>query len=206
MTHRAAVSARRTSTRASAVLACAVLALGLSACGDGDSSGGSDDSGSRSRAGQASAEEAYAAYAQAVRDDDVDAFRDVISDGFWSDLSPERTDTADYVHDQHWALEHDLLVLPDEPTKVLGAREVGLTDDQISGVGTQAGIDGLGADDLAVIVIEDAHVGVPEDCYDEPDAEECSPSDEARADASDVNLVVLRDGSTWRVAGMEPAA
>lgn len=197
--------ARRSSARAGAALACAVLALGLSGCGDDDSSGGSDDSGSGSGARYASAEEAYAAFAQAVRDDDVDAFRDVTSKGFWTDLSPERTDTADYVHDQHWALEHDLLVLPDEPTEVLGADEVGLTDDQLEAVGSQAGVDGLGADDLAVIVIENSHVGVPEDCFDEPDAEECSPSDEARAEASDVNLVVLRDGSTWRVAGMEPA-
>ncbi len=196
--------ARRTSTRAGAALACAVLALGLSACGDDD--GGNGDSNDKTGAGHASAEEAYTAFAAAVRDDDADAYRDTITEGFWTDLSPKRTDVADYLHDQHWALEHDVLKLPEEPDKVLSADDVGIIESQVESVGSQAGLDGLGLDDVAVIVIEDSHVSVPQECFDEPDAEECSPSDEARSDAKDVSLVMLRDGSTWRVAGIEPAS
>lgn len=190
----------------------AALVLAVAGCGDGDSSGsgdsdrrveidGASDEASDGASGGSGAD-AYAAFARAVRDGDEAAFGEAVRGEFWSDLTPERTNAADYLADLHWAFEQDLMPFPDA-AEVQTAAEVGVSDFEVGAIGRDLGIDDLSGEDVAAATVADGYVKVDDSCFDDPDPEECAPTDDRLR--QDLRVILVRVDDAWQVSGIEPA-
>lgn len=215
--------------RVSSAVAAVVLALGLVGCGDdsgsdaSDASGGSGGSvasgGSDGSPGSSSGspDEAYVAFVEAVRDGDADAFDAAVHDGYWSDVTEELDDNAANLAAHHWAIENEVMSLPDEPDEVrvgdeaLGAEGGGSADSYAEQIGELLGVDGLTGDDLAVIMVADAFdVGLTNRANEANCAEADKPIDECLddtepTDREDLDVILVRGDDGWQVFGTEPA-
>lgn len=195
-------------------LALAALVLGSAGCGSDDSDGGSGGPGG---SGADTAEAAYTAFVEAIRDDDADAFDAAVHDGYWSDLTEKQDDNEANLAAHHWAVDNEVMSLPDDPGEVrvgdeaLGPHASSNADSYAAQVGELLGVDGLTGDDLALVTVADGYdVGLTNAARDATCAEDDQPIDECLEDSEpterqDLDVILIRGDDGWKVFGTEPS-
>lgn len=226
------MTATRRGRRVACGVALVVLALGAVGCGGdsgGSDGGGTSGSGSSDAASsdagspagstaENTPEEAYTAFVEAIRAEDASALDAAVTEGYWSDLMGDQQESTASLATLHWAVENDVLTLPDDPGVVaLGAdvmgqyAEPGDVERYADLIAEEIGVDGLTGDDLALVTVPDAvDQGLVErveekGCVEKDQSiQQCLANAGSTEDRLDYLLTIVRVGDAWRVFHASP--